>query len=163
MEHDEIWYFPQKSEDLAILEEDIKQGKTWNVWQIAGISNVKTGKWKEEIYRQRKTVYPYAQRLWAYIVQGNVIEHRVQETWWWEIGWRCGEGHSLNIGNFLKTTPLNNFTPFASVCVVPKSSYLGDSEGPEPMCVGISKKWEPPNWTKEHSACLSGYFSWCWN
>lgn len=28
-------------------------------------------------------------------------------------GWRYGGSHSLNIGNFLETTPLNNFTPFA--------------------------------------------------
>lgn len=65
-------YFPHKSEDLVILEEDVKQGKTWTV--VGCRSQLRQEReWKEEIYRQRKTAYTCAQRFWAWNVRGNDI------------------------------------------------------------------------------------------
>lgn len=57
MKHEEIWLFFLEIWTPEILEEGIKQKKTWTVWWIVEISQEKTEEWKEDIYRQENSLH----------------------------------------------------------------------------------------------------------
>lgn len=146
MEHDETWLF-----SIEIWRTGNLGGGPYVKGHLNfGVHGRNQPRGDKEMKRRdlqtEESSYTHAQRFRAQNVQGNAIEHRVQETWGWEIRLKMQREPFFKYWQLSRNYSLEQFPTFClSLSCSPERSVIwGHSEGPEPRSVGVSNKWEQP-------------------